>query len=405
MRAGELLVTLPGGGRRRFVAPAPGPSAVIHVHDPGFARRVVVEGSLGFAEGYMQRAWDTPDLDALLDLAAANLGTMSARLPVALRPLQRVWHALRDNDLLGAQRNIAHHYDLGNDFYRLWLDPTLTYSAACFDEGVPVEAACAPRCGGEGTPALVPGPNGGAREAPCEAELERAQRRKWDRMLELVQPRRGDHVLEIGCGWGGFAVYAAEQTGCRVTGLTLSREQAAAARALVQERGLEDSVRIQERDYRQETGTYAGIVSIEMFEAVGERWWPVFFRRVRRLLQEDGRAGMQVITIADEHFERYRRRPDFIQRHIFPGGMLPSPASFAEEAGKAGLRVGRQRFFGQDYARTLTGWAERFETALPGIRALGFDERFIRMWRYYLAYCRAGFSAGRIDVMQAALRS
>ncbi len=198
-------------------------------------------------------------------------------------------------------------------------------------------------------------------------------------------------------------MHAAEQAGCRVTGLTLSREQAELARRRVEERGLADRVRICERDYRQERGSYDGIASIEMFEAVGERWWPVYFDRVKELLRPGARAALQVITIGDEHFERYRRRPDFTQRYIFPGGMLPSPGRFAAVARDAGLTVKEPRFFGHDYARTLRAWAARFERALPEVRRLGFDETFIRMWRYYLSYCRAGFAAGRIDVMQVGL--
>jgi cyclopropane-fatty-acyl-phospholipid synthase len=288
-----------------------------------------------------------------------------------LRPLRRLGHALRDNSISGAKRNIEYHYDLGNDFYRLWLDDTMTYSSACFcDEA---------------------------------ADLEAAQRRKWDRVLELIQPSRGDRILEIGCGWGGFAIHAATEAGCKVTGLTLSEEQAALARERVREHGLEGWVDVRLQDYRREAGTYDGVASIEMFEAVGERWWPTFFGKLKALLEPGRRAGLQVITIADESFEAYRRTPDFTQRYIFPGGMLPSPSRFDAAASDAGLAVGERRSFGADYARTLSEWARRFERALPEVRALGFDERFVRMWRYYLAYCRAGFAGGNIDVMQVGL--
>jgi cyclopropane-fatty-acyl-phospholipid synthase len=372
LRSGTLSVTLPDGSERVFSGEESGPVAAIEILDPRVARRVALGGSVAFAECYMDGSWNTPDLDALLDLGVANMPAYARADRVSpLRPLRRLRHAGRDNDLAGARRNIEYHYDLGNEFYELWLDETMTYSAACFDDG--------------------------------ETQLAQAQRRKWDHVLELLQPGRGDRILEIGCGWGGFAVYAATQAGCRVTGLTLSREQAAAARAHVTEHGLEDRVEICLKDYREETGTYRGIASIEMFEAVGEKWWPTFFGSVKGLLEAGRPAALQVITIPDERFEDYRRRPDFIQRYIFPGGMLPSPERFTAAAQAAGLSADEPRFFGRDYARTLAGWAERFEAALPGVRGLGFDERFVRMWRYYLAYCRAGFEAGLIDVMQVRL--
>jgi cyclopropane-fatty-acyl-phospholipid synthase len=369
LRSGTLAVVMPDGSERVFRGRTPGPTASIEVLDRTLPRRLAVGGAVALGETYMDGAWDTTDLDALLALGLANAD--AGRGVDVLAPLRRLLHPARETDLEGAKRNVAYHYDLGNDFYSLWLDPTMTYSAACFDAGTD--------------------------------DLEAAQRRKWERVLELVQPRSGDRILDIGCGWGGFAIHAAEEAGCHVTGLTLSVEQAALARERVRQRGLEGRVDIRLRDYRRETGRYRGVASIEMFEAVGERGWPTFFGRLRELLEPGAAAGLQVITIAEESFERYRRRPDFTQRYIFPGGMLPSPGRFFAAARDAGLRAGGPSFFGKDYALTLAAWADRFERALPDVRALGFDERFVRMWRYYLAYCRAGFASGNVDVMQVRL--
>jgi len=379
LRAGELVVVTPDGREHRFAGQALGPSARMVVRDHRLARRVLTGGDIALAKAYMDGFWDTPDLDAVLELGLANLKSgWVADLPVLLRPVHRVWHARRDNDPAGgSKRNIAHHYDLGNDFYRLWLDSTLTYSSAVFDE--------------------EPAASG---KMPSIEDLEAAQRRKWDRILELIQPASGGRLLEIGCGWGGFAVYAAQEAGCRVTALTLSREQADLARERVRDAGLEGRVDVRFQDYREVGETFDGVASIEMFEAVGERWWPTFFARIREFLKPGRAAGIQVITIAEENFEEYRRTPDFIQRFIFPGGMLPSPERFAWAAEAAGLAVATPRFFGRHYARTLAAWAERFESVLPQVRALGYDERFVRMWRYYFAYCRAGFESSNIDVMQ-----
>jgi cyclopropane-fatty-acyl-phospholipid synthase len=231
------------------------------------------------------------------------------------------------------------------------------------------------------------------------------RRNRGPPLLDLLQPVPKDRILEIGCGWGGFAVHAAKQAGCRVTGITLSEEQHAWATQAVAEAGLEDRVDIRLQDYRAVPETYTGIASIEMFEAVGERWWPVFFQRVRDLLTPGGVAALQTITIDEAHFDDYRRKPDFIQRYIFPGGMLPSPESFRVAAQACGLGVADEFRFGESYAKTLAEWRTRFEAAVPRVLELGFDERFVRMWRYYLAYCRAGFDAGTIDVMQVRLEA
>jgi cyclopropane-fatty-acyl-phospholipid synthase len=378
MRAGELVIDVPDGRQYRFGGANPGPVARMTVLHPSVARRVLTGGDIGLAEAYMDGFWDAPDLGAVLELALVNLTAgWAANVPLPRRPIDRLRHALRDNDLRGgSKRNISDHYDLGNDFYELWLDGTMTYSCACPDDD----------------------------SAPLSGEeLGRAQRRKWDRVLDLIQPGSRDHILEIGCGWGGFAVHAAEQAGCRVTGITLSEAQAELGRARVRERGLEGRVEIRLQDYRNVPETFSAISSIEMFEAVGERWWPVFFRRLREMLEPRHAAGLQVITVADDRFEHYRRHPDCIQRYIFPGGMLPSLKRFREVAGASRLAMGEPRFFGHDYARTLKAWSERFEAALPEVRKLGFDERFIRMWRYYLAYCHTGFKHGAVDVMQVRL--
>lgn len=369
---GDLTVRGTDGRERRFTGSVPEPRIHIDIRDPRAARRVLRGGGMALAEAYMEGGWDTPDLGALLDAGAANLGYLPdlGRLDPR-RAVDRVLHAARANTRRGAKRNIAHHYDLGNDFYSLWLDDTMTYSCAAFDDD-------------------------------CR-ELEAAQRRKWDLMLERIDPRPGDHVLEIGCGWGGFSLHAAKEAGCRVTGLTISEEQRDWARERVASEGLDDRVDIRLQDYRDARGVFDHVVSIEMFEAVGERYWPAFFATVSDRLRDGGRAALQVITVPHERLDTYRGRPDFVQRYIFPGGTLPSVEAMTEVARDAGLVAESPRSFGSSYAETLGRWMERFEAGLPRVRELGFDERFERMWRYYLAYCRAGFTHGIIDVHQVSL--
>lgn len=371
--AGELTLLWPDGRRFVFQGEADGPVASVRVSDPRCVRRAVFGGSVGLAEGYMAAEWDTPDLTSVLEFAARNIDARERGGWVSspLTPVNRVLHALRDNTREGSKRNIEHHYDLGNDFYALWLDPDMTYSCGIFD----------------GT----------------SCDLAEAQRRKWDRLLSLLHVRPGESILEIGCGWGGFAIHAAKTTGARITGITISDEQHDWALRRVAEEGLTDRVEIRLQDYRDVTERFDHVASIEMFEAVGERHWPAFFGAVRDRLAEGGRAALQTITIADERFEHYRDTPDFIQRYIFPGGMLPGPAVFERAARAAGLAVEAPFFFGRDYAMTLHTWEERFADVVQQVRALGFDERFERMWRFYLSYCQAGFRLGSIDVMQVAL--
>lgn len=372
IETGELSITLPHGGERTFAGHCLGPRARLHVHDPSVFRRILLGGTLALAESYMAGGCDSPDLVALVDLVIRNedelLRSLDGR-PWA-RMLPRLGRWLRPNSKRGARRNIAWHYDLGNDFYALWLDPTMTYSAAVFDRP--------------------------------EQPLEAAQTNKYRRMAELATIGPDDHVLEVGCGWGGFCSWAAKEIGCRLTAITISRDQYNFAAQRLQAEGLNDRVDLRFQDYRDLDGSFDRIVSIEMLEAVGEKYWPTYFAMLRDRLRPGGRAALQVITIDDRHYEAYRNDVDFIQRYIFPGGHLPSPRRLRAQVAGAGLDWQGADCIGSHYARTLKIWRRSFEASWPDIEALGFDERFRRMWRYYLAYCEAGFKTGRIDVLQAA---
>lgn len=371
---GQLAVEFPSGATIVIEGKEPGTKAILQIRDMRLALRALLSGDIGFAESYMEGEWDTPDLKALLMLAAENADSMSATFApsFAMRLLNRWRHARRANTRQGSRRNIAAHYDLGNAFYRQWLDETMTYSSAIF-------------------------------EASGEAH-ETAQRRKYIRLAELLDIRPGDHVLEIGCGWGGFAEIAAAEFGCRVTGLTLSQEQASYARDRIARAGLEQSVDIRIQDYRDVEGQFDHIVSIEMFEAVGEENWPTYFQTLERTLKPGGKAALQVILIADRHFAAYRKKPEFIQRYIFPGGMLPSAETFNKAARYGGFAVTDDFRFGKSYGESLRRWNDAFMAHWDEIEPLGFDERFRRMWHYYLKYCEAGFDHGRIDVAQFLLQ-
>jgi cyclopropane-fatty-acyl-phospholipid synthase len=274
-------------------------------------------------------------------------------------------HLIHANTRSGSRRNIAYHYDLGNEFYRLWLDESMTYSAALYDR--------------------------------ADDTLELAQQRKRERIVALLDPGKGEKILEIGCGWGALAARLGEQ-GADVVGLTLSREQFAYATELARQNGLSSRLNFELSDYRDTKGTFDKIVSVEMLEAVGEQYWPAFFGALRQRLKAGGRAVLQAITIDEDRFDAYRRSPDFIQRYIFPGGMLPTKSIMASQAEQAGLKLVSAEHFGQSYALTLAEWRQRFWRARDDVERLGFDERFMRMWEYYLSYCEAGFRAGSIDV-------
>ncbi len=371
--AGELTLTLPNGGERHFKGAQSGPRAALTVHHPRVFRRLLLGGTLAFAEAYMEGDCDSPDLAALVEFVIQNDAAVMTALDRQrwTRALKRFGHLLRPNSKRGSRRNIARHYDLGNDFYSLWLDPSMTYSSAVF-------------------------------ERPADSLLT-AQDNKYRRMAELAAIGPGDHVLEVGCGWGGFCSWAAREIGCRITAVTISKAQYDFAARRLQDEGLSDKVDLRLQDYRDIQGRFDRIVSIEMLEAVGEKYWPRYFAMLHDRLVPGGRAALQVITIADQLFEVYRKDVDFIQRYIFPGGLLPSPGRLGEEARRAGLDWHGGPSVGPHYARTLALWRRSFEAAWPEVHELGFDERFQRMWRYYLAYCEAGFGTGRIDVLQATL--
>jgi cyclopropane-fatty-acyl-phospholipid synthase len=362
LHGGLLEVRLPDGSSRLFGEGEPGVTLV--VHDEVVFQRILARGDIGFAEAYFDGQWDSSDVTGLLRLFAANRDGLRRAVYGNWRQLlsARLRHWLNRNSRSGSKRNIMAHYDLGNAFYALWLDPTMSYSSAIY-------------------------------RAHDGEDLSAAQQAKYRRILRRLQAVPGQSVLEIGCGWGGFAELAAAD-GLQVTGLTLSPAQLEWAQRRVPQADL----RLQ--DYRDLDERFDHVVSIEMFEAVGERWWPTYFRKIREALKPGGRAVIQSITIRDDLFDDYRKSTDFIQQYIFPGGMLPSRAAFRAAAARHGLVVRNEYAFGEDYARTLAEWRHVFERNWPQIAALGFDETFRRLWRLYLCYCEAGFRAGNIDVVQ-----
>ncbi|MEJ8853722.1 cyclopropane-fatty-acyl-phospholipid synthase family protein [Variovorax robiniae] len=365
---GALSVVLPDGQTVEAHGTMAGPHVSIHLHRWRPMLRLLLRGDLGFAESYRDGDWSTPDLAALLLFGLRNESswgrTLDASLPFGW--LGRLFHLARTNTRRGSRDNIAFHYDMGNDFYAQWLDSELIYSSGIYASG--------------------------------QETLAQAQTAKLDRIMALLDLKDGDKVLEIGCGWGALAMAMARTHGAEVTGLTLSREQLTHARQRVEAQGLQGRIDLRLQDYRDVEGQYEHIVSIEMLEAVGERYWPVYFDTLRKRLRPGGKAVLQVITISDEGFEHYRRNTDFIQRFIFPGGMLPSVSAMREQARRAGLQLEHTDSFGPSYAATLVEWRKRFMQAWPTIAGQGFDASFRRLWEYYLCYCEAGFRSGRVDV-------
>ena len=370
---GRLAFVLPSGRTLQIEGKKSGPDARLIVRDFRFVSRVLAAGDIGFGEGFMAGEWDTPDLSALLEAFTANLDRLTRLMDgnFFVRGVNSLLHSLNRNNKRGSRRNILAHYDLGNAFYSRWLDPSMTYSSARY-------------------------------ERPGQS-LSEAQRNKYASLARQIGLGPDNHVLEIGCGWGGFAEFAAGEVGAKVTGITISPSQFEFARKRLFEQGLADKADIRLVDYRDVEGRFDRVASIEMFEAVGEEYWPLYFQKIHEVLSPGGRAGLQIITIRDELFEGYRSRADFIQKYIFPGGMLPSETRLRQETDRAGLEWSDIIRFGQNYADTLAEWASRFEGAWDDIKGLGFDEKFRRLWRFYLSYCEAGFRTERTNVVQLSL--
>jgi cyclopropane-fatty-acyl-phospholipid synthase len=367
---GRLDMKLEDGRVFRAEGAKPGPVAEFTVHNDDLFARLVREGDLGFCDAYLDGWWSTPDLQAFMDLVHADNDDVYDGYPgmALVRAYEKLRFWMQSNSRRQAKKNISYHYDLGNDFYALWLDDTMTYSSAKFDTG--------------------------------QESLEKAQENKYASMVDQMGVQPGEHVLEIGCGWGGFAEYAAKERGLKVTGLTISQEQHDYAVARMARLGLSDMVEIKMQDYRDEEGMYDGIASIEMFEAVGEKYWPVYFDTVRERLKPGKHATLQIITVQDKRWHVYKRGVDFIQKYIFPGGMLPSPTVLRQEIARAGLHLKGSVEFGQSYSDTLRRWHETFNARWDDVAALGFDARFRRMWNFYLTSCAGTFWSGNCDVTQ-----
>ena len=374
LNSGRVDFILPDGRRFRAEGLKPGPVAEVTINNPDVFARLVREGDLGFCDAYLDGWWTTPDLQAFMDFIHADNDDMYDGFPGMA--LVRAWEKARfwfqSNTKRQALKNISYHYDLGNDFYSLWLDETMTYSSALFNTS--------------------------------QESLEKAQIAKYASMVDQMGVKPGDHVLEIGCGWGGFAEYAAKERGLKVTGLTISKEQLEYAQKRIKSKGLSDKVNLKLQDYRDETGVYDGVASIEMFEAVGEKYWPVYFDKIKQCLKPGKQATLQIITIQDARWDVYRKSVDFIQKYIFPGGMLPSPSVLRKEIHRAGLSVQHSIEFGKSYSQTLRRWFEVFNNKWDNISAMGFDDRFRRMWNFYLTSCAATFESGNCDVTQITLQ-
>ena len=367
IKYGSICINLPDGSTHNFSGQVAGPCANMIIHDYRAVSALALKGDIGLAESYRDGWWDTEDISKLVQFGLKNEEVLERYINGSFlaRIISRLAYLCTRNTLRGSKKNIHAHYDLGNEFYKLWLDPTMTYSSALF--------------------------------ANAQEDLLTAQYRKYDRILERLSA--SGSLLEIGCGWGGFAERAIDAGDYAVKGLTISNEQYEYAN-----RRLKGNAKIVLEDYRLQQGKYDQIVSIEMFEAVGEQYWPVYFNKLKSLLADKGKAILQTITIKDQYFEYYRKTSGPIRAFIFPGGMLPSPERFVQASNIAGLSVTDQFSFGKDYALTLKHWSNQFEKQLTAVKALGFDEKFIRMWRFYFSFCIAGFASGRTDVMQIELQ-
>ena len=370
IEAGELRAVFPSNFQKVYSGGQVGPTADIQINSWKLVPRLLLSGDMGLAESFLSGEWETSNLTQLILLGDINQRALGNAVTPSkfINFIEKLRHQRRDNSKRGSRRNIAAHYDLGNEFYSHWLDNSMSYSSALFTNF------------GE--------------------ELEVGQNRKYQRLAKALKLKKGDQVLEIGCGWGRFAEIAAKEYKCNVVGITLSNEQAKFAQRRMQENQLSNLVDIRIEDYRDVQGSFDKIVSIEMFEAVGEEHWRNYFETIKNRLKPGGLAGIQSITIANEFFETYKRRPDFIQKYIFPGGILPSEDKLNNAVSSAGLKILDDYYFGKSYAETLRRWQSTFEQKWDDIKNLGFDEKFQKMWRYYLSYCEAGFESGHINVGQ-----
>ena len=373
LHCGRLALTLPDGSYQVFSGTKVGPNAELHIHTEAALRRLLYDGKMGFCEAFMDGEISSQSLPELIELAVLHDKYLEAALKTNIirQAGLRLFHMVRRNSKQGSAKNIAHHYDIGNSFYEAWLDPTMTYSSAVFNS--------------------------------ASDNLTTAQLNKYKRLADLADIQPGDRVLEIGCGWGGFAKFVSEQIGAHVTGITISQAQLAYAKSRLADAGLDDRVDLKLMDYRDLQGRFDKIVSIEMFEAVGQAYWPTYFATIARMLKCGGRAVIQSITIDHSAFQSYRDQPDFIQRYIFPGGMLPSMPMLETPVARAGLELVAEHGYATHYARTLQEWRSRFLTAWPTLASDKFDQRFKLMWELYLSYCEGGFRAGMIDVKQMLL--
>jgi cyclopropane-fatty-acyl-phospholipid synthase len=373
LQCGELCLTMPDGSTHIFTGRMTGPKADLHVHDDSAVGRVLWDGKMGFCEAFMDGQITSRSLPAFIELAARHDQYFEEQLKTNMfrKWGLQLFHRWRRNSKNGSERNIAHHYDLGNGFYKAWLDPTMTYSSAVFESD--------------------------------DDDLTAAQINKYRHLARLADIQPGDRVLEIGCGWGGFVKYASGELGAHVTGITISKEQFSYASQVIVHAGLSDRAQLRLMDYRDLEGEFDKIVSIEMFEAVGQYYWPVYFKTLSNVLKKGGRAALQSITIDSAAFDSYRNQPDFIQRYIFPGGMLPSMPMLERPVADAGLKLVSDHGYAIHYARTLDQWRRRFNASWPNLASGRFDQRFKRMWELYLAYCEGGFRSGLIDVKQILL--
>ena len=374
IKIGHFVLHLPNGEVRNYHGKTEGRKGELIIKDYAAIAKIFSSGDIGLAEAYRDGIIDSPDMTSLLLLCIENQNAFETIFRGNFFGMiyYRLRHLFRGNSRKGSKKNIEAHYDLGNSFYKLWLDPTMTYSSAMFNNK--------------------------------DETLEEAQKNKYQRIIDTINPKSTDHILEVGCGWGGFATMAALQTGCKVTCLTLSQEQYQYATDLVRKMGLENQVNIKICDYRDEKDTYDHVVSIEMIEAVGEEYWEQYFNMIESKLRPGGKAMLQSIYIIDELFDGYRKSTDFIQQYIFPGGMVLAPQVFEKYSIKNNLEIKDFYKFGLDYAQTLNLWRKEFKEKYAEVKEIGFDESFLKIWDFYYTYCEAGFLSRRIDVAQIVLQ-